>query len=190
MKGDVFTYVGGPNSRPGLVKVLKQMNSSTNYFECEIISGGKQPAIGVGIGNFTYSLDRMPGWDSNGIGYHGDDGNIYISSGKGLKYGPTCSVGDRMGCGVEFESAASGRMNVFFTINGKVVCNLISFKKPDGDLYPLIGMCCEGDQVKCLGQRHHLPDREVNKVKTKISIGDSRFRAIRSKPLRQVKKGQ
>lgn len=190
VKGDVFTYVGGPNNRPGLVKNLKQMSSSLNYFEFVIISGGKQPAIGVGVGDFTYSLDSMPGWDSNGIGYHGDDGKLYISSSKGLKYGPTCCVGDCMGCGVEFESAASGRVNVFFTINGKVVRNLISFKTFDSGLYPLIGMSCEGDQVKYLGQRHHYPDTEVNKVKTKVFVGDSRSRAIRSEPLRQVRKGQ
>lgn len=191
----MFSYIGDPNSDPGLIKVLKQMSSSLNYFECEIISGGKQPATGVGIGHFTYSLDRMPGWDSNGIGYHSDDGKLYnhlIFSGSsyGLKYGPVCVVGDRMGCGVEFEGTAHDRINVFFTINGKVICDLISFKNPDGGVYPLIGMCCEGDQVKYLGQRHYHPHTEVNKTKTKVFTRKCTSRFFRSEPSSKVRKGQ
>ena len=236
VKGDVFKYTGGQDSDAGLIKVLKQMSSSHNYFECEITSGGKQPATGVGIGSFTYPLNRMPGWESNGLGYHSDDGKLYrsnklrfslssygpvyvgdnvdfsfdlkqgssirffltingkrnemrfLGSSYGLKYGPICAVGDRMGCGVEFEGAARDSVNVFFTVNGKVVGNLIHFKIPDDGLYPLIGMCNEGDQVKYLGQWQHHPHIEVNETKTKVITRRCDTRYIRSEPSSKVRK--
>ena len=159
------------------------------------MSGCKQPATGVGLGCFTYSLDRMPGWESNGLGYHSDDGKLYMrdklrfsGSSYGLKYGPICAVGDRMGCGVEFEGAARDSVNVFFTVNGNVVGNLIHFKIPNDGLYPLIGMCNEGDQVKYLGQWQYHPHAEVNETKFEVITKKSDSRYIRSGPSSKVRK--
>ena len=40
----------------------------------------------------------------------------------GSVFGPTCTDGDRMGCGVDFNTdCGSGYVNVFFTKNGKQV---------------------------------------------------------------------
>ena len=40
----------------------------------------------------------------------------------GTEFGPTCTDGDRMGCGVDFTTdRSSGYVNVFFTKNGKQV---------------------------------------------------------------------
>ena len=40
----------------------------------------------------------------------------------GTELGPTCTDGDRMGCGVDFSTdRSSGYVNVFFTKNGKQV---------------------------------------------------------------------
>ena len=65
-------------------------------------------------------MDRMPGWDQNSCGYHADDGKLYLESGKGIAFGPTCTDGDRMGCGVDFNAHYnSGYVNVFFTKNGE-----------------------------------------------------------------------
>ena len=187
VKGNVFAYISGP----GLIKVLKKMSCTLNYFECEIVSGGKQPAIGVGIGDFACPLDCVPGLGNNGIFYR-SDGKLYNSlrfcgSSYALRYGPVCGVGDRLGCGVELPD---GRVNVFFTVNGKVVCDLISFKNPDSGLHPLIGMYRKGDQVKYLGQRHYHSDKIVNKImKTKVTIRECELesRCIRSEPSSKVR---
>ena len=65
---------------------------------------------------------RMPGWDQNSHGYHADDGNFFNGSGMGTEFGPTCTDGDRMGCGVDFSTDhSSSYVNVFFTKNGKQV---------------------------------------------------------------------
>ena len=149
-------HKGGSSDKPTLVKVLEQMNPSHNYFECEIISGGKQPAVGVGVGELFHPLYCMPGWKYNGIGYHSDDGKVYNQNGSGAKYGPTCVVGDRMGCGVHFDSESSGCIDVFFTKNSRQVGDLISFNKPNSGLYLLIGICNVGDKVRYLGLQQFL----------------------------------
>jgi hypothetical protein len=45
---------------------------------------------------------RHPGWNKGSIGYHADDGKIFIGSGVGAPFGPRCHKGDRMGCGILF----------------------------------------------------------------------------------------
>ena len=160
MVGDLFTYTGGQfvqRERTGIVKILEPMNPTLNYFEYEIISRGIECAIGIGVGDFDYALNRMPGWDRNGVGYHADDGKLF-NQGDGKQFGPLCTAGDRMGCGVDFGSEdSSGYINVFFTKNGQLVGDLVRIKKPNKGLYPLVGMCSQGEQVRYLGHWHCLP---------------------------------
>ncbi|PSN34268.1 SPRY domain-containing protein 3, partial [Blattella germanica] len=49
-----------------------------------------------------YPKHRHPGWNKGSIGYHADDGKIFIGSGVGDPFGPRCHKGDRMGCGILF----------------------------------------------------------------------------------------
>ena len=102
VEGDTFVSSGG--SDPGVVKILEPISLAFNYFECEIIGRGKKGLIGIGVGELDYPLDKMPGWEKNGIGYHADDGNLFNGTDYGVQLGPTCSVGDIMGCGVDFET--------------------------------------------------------------------------------------
>ena len=130
------------------------MNSTFNYFEYEILSTGVDCAIGIGLGELEYPLNGMPGWNRNGVGYHADDGKLFYQNGHGVEFGPTCTAGDRMGCGVDFGSEdASGYVNVFFTKNGWQVGNLIKIKKPVRGLYPIVGLETQGAQVRYLGHR-------------------------------------
>ena len=104
---DYFIYardqqVNGKST--GLVKILEPMDSTLNYLEYRIISGGLRCAVGIGVGSSKYPLDSMPGLNLSGIGYHANDGKMFYQSGQGLDIGPTCTVGDRMGCGVDFRS--------------------------------------------------------------------------------------
>lgn len=97
--------------------------------------------MGFGVGELTYPLDRMPGWNKNGIGYHADDGRLYhtydhsdanpllkLSSSLGEAFGPTSTAGDIMGCGVDFDSDVGyGYVNIFFTRNGQLVGSLMHY---------------------------------------------------------------
>ena len=101
----------------------------------------------------------MPGWNYNSIGYHADDGKLFCENGSGMEFGPTCTAGDRMGCGLDFrgEDDSSDRVKIFFTKNGQQVGGSLRIKIPVGGLYPLIGMSSEGEQVQYLGHWHYLP---------------------------------
>ena len=67
-------------------------------------------------------MDKQPGWNQNSCGYHADDGNLYHERASGTVFGPACTDGDRMGCGVDFSAnQSSSYVNVFFTKNGKQV---------------------------------------------------------------------
>lgn len=61
-----------------------------------MVSKGRNGFIGVGFSSAEVKLDRLPGWEPHSFGYHGDDGNAFHESGKGIKYGPTFGTGDKL----------------------------------------------------------------------------------------------
>ena len=143
-----------------------------NYFEFKIISSGKDCAIGIGVGADNYPLDSMPGWLYNSIGYHADDGRLFCENGGGTEFGPTCTDGDQMGCGVDFrdEDDSSDQVKVFFTKNGQLIGDAIRIKIPAGGLYPLIGMCSEGEKVLYMGHCHFLPPTPTGIITNNIIL--------------------
>ena len=159
---DYFTYSGDQQvngKSPGVVKILEPIDSSLNYSEYRIVSGGLWCAVAIGVGSSNYSLNSMPGLDLNGIGYHANNGRVFYQSGQGSDFGPTCTVGDRMGCGVDFRSQdSSGEVNVFFTKNGQQVGDVVRIKIPKEGFYPVIGLSSEGEQIQYLGHWHYLPN--------------------------------
>ena len=159
MDQDIFSYSTTSPSNvlmPGVIKITEPLDSTLNYFEFKIIAGSK---LCIGVGTADYPLDMMPGWGLNSVSYHAIDGKCFAQSQQGIKFGPTCSVGDRMGCGVDFRShdVSLNLINVFFTKNGKLVGSSVRIKIPSGGLHPLIGMCNEEDKVQYSGCQHYLP---------------------------------
>ncbi|RKP24455.1 concanavalin A-like lectin/glucanase domain-containing protein, partial [Syncephalis pseudoplumigaleata] len=103
------------------------------YYEVEIISKGRDGYIGVGFSSSSVSLKRLPGWELDSWGYHGDDGHKFCCSGTGQKYGPTFTTGDVIGCCVNFANKTA-----FFTKNGM---NLgVAFTDIKGRYFPSVGM--------------------------------------------------
>ena len=166
--GDVFEYsgVGAAHEEVGVIKIQVPMSAELNYFECKITSRGTNCSIGIGIGADGYPLNRQPGWNRNGIGYHADDGCLYNQCGHGLAFAPTCTEGDRMGCGVDLPQDALGNVSVFFTKNGEQVGDLITIKMPTGGLHPLIGLHSKGEQVEYLGYSYRHPPISLLRVST------------------------
>ncbi|KAF9198938.1 hypothetical protein BGZ49_000122 [Haplosporangium sp. Z 27] len=117
------------------------------YFEVLIKSKGKQGYIGIGVCNATVDLNRLPGWEPQSWGYHGDDGNSFEGCGNGRPFGPVFTTGDVIGCGVNFRD-----MTLFFTKNG--VHLGVAFRNLKGTLYPTVGMRTVGEVVEAnFGQR-------------------------------------
>ena len=156
VSGNEFFFKGGST---GIVKLLEPLNPILNYFEYEILDRGNEASIGIGVGERNYPMSRMPGWNRNSIGYHGDDGKLYHENGIGNVFGPTCTTGDHVGCGVDFDNEdGSGYVDVFFTRNHKVVGQPVKMKKPVYGLYPLIGLHSRGERVVYNGHWHKVPD--------------------------------
>lgn len=156
ISGDEFSFTGGST---GIIKFLEPLNPMLNYYEYEILERGQEASIGIGIGQRSYPMSRMPGWNRNSVGYHADDGKLYHENGMGVAFGPTCTKGDRMGCGVDFNSDdGSGHLNVFFTKNNEHIGHLVRMRRPPYGLYPLIGLHSRGEKVRYLGHWCRTPD--------------------------------
>lgn len=135
------------------------------YYEITILSAGAEGFIGFGLAAKGVPVDRLPGWERNSIGWHGDDGHIFKDSGVGTPYGPTFTTGDVVGC---CWNRLTGE--VFFTKNGKRLKRAFSgmhmrmrlhlvpqrafFGNHSGDvavmdaMYPTVGLRTDGEMVE------------------------------------------
>lgn len=156
--GNVFTYCGGGGST-GLVKIMEPLSPLLNYYEIEILENGDESAIGVGAGTNRYPARAMPGWERSSIGYHADDGKLYHERGFGREFGPKCTKGDRMGCGLQFSGDGDiSCVSVFFTKNGSLVGSIERMQRPLNGFYPLIGLHSVGEKIRYLGHWRKHPD--------------------------------
>lgn len=136
------------------VRMKQAMQEKWNYFEVLITRTVEAGEIGIGLGHNNYALSKMPGWGNHSIGYHADDGGLYHENGVAQLHGPTCMIGDRMGCGVDFTPTADGHVRVWFTKNDQVVFYPETLDLPvnsESKFYPLICMRGSGQQVQYLG---------------------------------------
>ena len=78
------------------------------YFEVEVVSKGREGYIGLGFCTADVNMDRLPGWEPQSYGYHGDDGNAFRSDGKGRKYGPQFETGQPFPAGHGHDTGALG----------------------------------------------------------------------------------
>lgn len=133
----------GSDSDAASVRANHAIPSSTGlfYYEATVLSKGRDGFIGVGFCREDVLLTRLPGWEDDSWGYHGDDGHSFCCQGTGQEYGPKFSTGDVIGCAINF---ASGEC--FYTKNG--VHLGVAFTGLTGDLYPSIGLKTIGEQVR------------------------------------------
>ncbi|KAF5377248.1 hypothetical protein D9615_006400 [Tricholomella constricta] len=113
------------------------------YYEVEIISKGQKGHISIGFAGRDVKLSRLPGWEINSWGYHGDDGCSFAAEKTGTRYGPTFGTGDIIGCGIDFTSHRA-----FFTKNGTLLGPVFDNIGKDIDIYPSIGLRHAGEAVR------------------------------------------
>ncbi|XP_013390022.1 SPRY domain-containing protein 3 isoform X2 [Lingula anatina] len=148
--GDNLRY-NAPDEKVGVYIAAQPFTPEHNYFEIEILDTGDAGAIAVGLVHPRYPLDRQPGWNTDSVAYHADDGKLFKANGSGRSFGPKCCIGDRMGCGIKFdqiqrEDNPRHLVPVFFTRNGKEIGTL-SVPIPVDGFFPAVGMHSEGEEV-------------------------------------------
>ena len=128
--------------------------------------------IGIGFCGAKVVMNRLPGWEPESWGYHGDDGNAFCSHGPGKSYGPQFAANDVIGCGVNFHTNTA-----FFTKNGVHLGTVISCQQSGAvliwllllgtafrelkqvKLYPSVGMKRLGEHVRVnFGQEEFMFD--------------------------------
>ena len=97
-----YASEGGNIQDVAIAQANFPINSTNHYFELEILDAGVGGSIAIGLAKLTYPLHRHPGWNPGAVGYHADDGKMFKERGVGMDFGPTCTTGDIMGCGVRF----------------------------------------------------------------------------------------
>jgi hypothetical protein len=119
--------------------------------------------IGLGFCRANVSLNRLPGWEPESWGYHGDDGHSFCCQGTGKTYGPTFTTGDIVGCCINFRKGIA-----FYTKNGVELDTAfrdLAFQTPGktgkGDFYPSVGLRTPGEHVRVnFGQKPFVFDIE------------------------------
>ncbi|KAK3100197.1 hypothetical protein FSP39_016041 [Pinctada imbricata] len=155
VNGEVISYQPGKgDDRVGLYTAGDPLTPHNYYFEVEILDIGTDGLIGVGLVPSNYPRYRQPGWEQSSVGFHADDGHLYLSAGYGDEFGPTSTTGDTIGCGIEFPTDADKDeivnlqlVEVFFTHNGKKVGSTTT-ALPRSGFFPAVGLHSRGEKVK------------------------------------------
>ncbi|KAG7159881.1 SPRY domain-containing protein 3-like, partial [Homarus americanus] len=104
LNGQMLEYCGRGKSLVdvGLAQARAPLNTTSHYFEMEIVDPGRLSHITIGLTKKDYPKDSHPGWNRGSIAYHADDGRVFTGSSMGSIFGPRCHKGDVMGCGIIF----------------------------------------------------------------------------------------
>ena len=149
------------------------------YWEVEVVSKGREGLIGVGFCHQSVCLNRLPGWESDSWGYHGDDGRSFCCQGSGKPYGPTFSAGDVIGCGVHF-----GKGTGFYTKNGVHLGTAFRDLNLRAPLFPAVGLRSMGECVEAnFGNRPFVFDIKMYMHKEKLALMATIQSAILTSPL-------
>ncbi|GAB1605036.1 SPRY domain-containing protein 3-like isoform X1 [Argonauta hians] len=180
--GDILSYMVNDEDKVGVYMGADSLTQDRNYFEIEILDGGLQSTIAIGLGPSWYPLDCQPGWKVDSIGYHADDGRLYKACGMGRPFGPKCFTGERMGCGIKFDqtdvSGVRPLVKVFFTKNGDEIGTVV-VPWPHGGLFPIVGLHSEGEEVELHLDSHFRNDEVILMTVDNIDDDWSRLHQIR-----------
>ncbi|KAI6653155.1 SPRY domain-containing protein 3-like [Oopsacas minuta] len=164
-KSLVCSYSKEGHHAPALLMWNYPLHRSWKYFEVEIIDGAKACEISIGLTHATYSLSRHVGLDSNSLGYHAVNGNLYHASGAGQDFGSSCTIGDIMGCGIDYDSSISqGMAQVYFTKNGERIRDCIEINIAKGGLFPSFALNSQGEKVRLVLNPNSQSDEDEDVV--------------------------
>jgi hypothetical protein len=100
-------------------------------------------AIGAATDNFPPNR-QMPGWKYGSIGYHSDDGALFIDGQTQRRDMPQFGTGDVIGVGIY-----PNHRSMFYTLNGRFLC--VAATQLSTLLFPTIGLDSDDDIVLNFG---------------------------------------
>ncbi|KAF9243743.1 hypothetical protein BU15DRAFT_86190 [Melanogaster broomeanus] len=103
------------------------------YYEVEITSKASKSTTSF-VGR-EVKVSRLPGWEKNSWGYHGDNGTIFSGDKNGTSFGSTFGVGDVIGCGIDFT-----QNKIFYTKNGSLLGMVFDNVGKECDIFPAVGL--------------------------------------------------
>eukprot|EP01080_Neovahlkampfia_damariscottae_P008117 gene8117-12578_t len=125
------------------------------YFEVSCKHVRKYSSFAVGFITKSEVLKfAQLGWELGSIGYHGDDGQVYIpTTNEGILQYEKFGKGDIVGCGIY-------KGKIFFTKNGKFQA-FVALVKKDQKLFPSISTWRSGEYNVNFGQNEFKFDLEL-----------------------------
>ncbi|KAF9229720.1 SPRY-domain-containing protein [Gyrodon lividus] len=146
------------------------------YYEVEITRKASKNRVSVGFIGRDVKVSRLPGWEKNSWGYHGDNGTICSGDKNGTSFGSTFGVGDIIGCGIDFT-----QNKVFYTKNGTLLGTVFDDVGKDYDIFPAVGLCYTNESIHAnLGQEPFKYDIEDHVLQQR----NQTWAKIQSTPLR------
>ena len=104
---------------------IELFNTNCFYYEVTICERIRDPwmneTLSIGFGSITTPIRCNPGWISDTVGYHLDDGSIQYNQIINKNNGPICNIGDTVGAGIVY--VAENMYKFFFTFNGSIISN-------------------------------------------------------------------
>ena len=104
---------------------IELINTNCFYYEITIDKRIRDQwdneTLSIGYGSITTPINCNPGWISDTIGYHLDDGSIQYNQIVIKNDGPKCNIGDTIGSILVY--IAPNCYKVFFTFNGSLIVN-------------------------------------------------------------------
>lgn len=132
-------------TRP-VVMGTQPLNRDQLYYELSVTKRStNNDIIAIGLTSVLPQLnDRMPGWDANTWGYHGDDGKLFLGNSSSNCAFEKYTKGDVVGCGIDDQK------QLFFTKNGKKFGQM-PLQHISGPVWPLANISTGGEIVANFG---------------------------------------
>jgi hypothetical protein len=107
------------------INTIELINTNCFYYEvtiCERIRDYyDNETISIGYGSITTPIRCNPGWVTDTVGYHLNDGSIQCNQIIIKNSGPICNIGDTVGAIIVYVSI--NNYQIFFTFNGSIIIN-------------------------------------------------------------------
>jgi Zinc finger, C3HC4 type (RING finger)/SPRY domain len=133
----VWSYIARVG-QAGTIRGASALTRDNHCFSIRIEDKAHDALIGIGIGPQSYPLSDYPGWSKGSVGYHMDDGAIFMEQGTSTYRRGVGETGDVIECGIEFGADRDESNSLYFKRNGRVIHQALAPHSDLDDFFPII----------------------------------------------------